>query len=667
MKKWTRALLALFLMATISLGSVLPAQAVYFKDVTRSDLGSELFDSINYVSDNGIIVGAYSDTYSPNASLTRAMVVAILYRWSGDGGSYSNPFTDVSRSDYYYDAVGWAYQNGIVYGTTNTQFSPGNPVTKEQFFAFLYRYAKIYNSDKTDYASTSISGHPDYSQVEEYAKIPLRWAKGHHVLKLTPTESIYPKLAVSRKYAAAFITRYSMQIKGFDYSSRFKFINSSNNFHTEVILNSNIKAKLENSINIKFSKKADIDTCTKILATKLTNGVGGHCNGMCMAMYFDKVGKIDFNQNTCNATTMSAVSVPKLNSVVESVINYYQIVQSFPGWNQEVFTSDDANLKAGAEAIYNVLRNTGPVLMGFTWLIDPNTNKKDTSAHRVIAISCTKTIYTSGKIVYSLTYYDPNETTLVTKPLEYQNGKISFYGKDIVGIYYLSPDKMDFWDIFDFDGAYNTGDMTLSTNKIAESDYSSQQAVEQPETVTLLTSSVAFTVENAQGQQLHYNGQTFTGEIDVICSSIVETTPGEPYWLSITVPYSNSFTYTPMSDRPSEFTVCAGDYYGGIAGTGIEKVSVDKASGIMVNGNNMQLSVYGSLKDNNYQYFRFDGKAEKAVNISYDSKDLSVSGMTGEAVIYQKDTFAEPDVLCSFNLSADPFLIDRTLYGQSGR
>ena len=62
--------MSLLFVAAISLGSVLPAQAVYFKDVTRSDLGSELFDSINYVSDNGIIVGTKSDTYSPNASLT---------------------------------------------------------------------------------------------------------------------------------------------------------------------------------------------------------------------------------------------------------------------------------------------------------------------------------------------------------------------------------------------------------------------------------------------------------------------------------------------------------------------------------------------------------------------------------------------------------------------
>ena len=108
--------MSLLFVAAILLGSILPAQAVYFKDVTRSGVGSELFGAINYVSDNGIIVGTYSDTYSPNASLTRAMVVAILYRWSGDGGSYSNPFTDVSRSDYYYDAVGWAYQKGIVYG-----------------------------------------------------------------------------------------------------------------------------------------------------------------------------------------------------------------------------------------------------------------------------------------------------------------------------------------------------------------------------------------------------------------------------------------------------------------------------------------------------------------------------------------------------------------------
>lgn len=633
MKKWTRALLALFLMATISLGSVLPAQAVYFKDVTRSDLGSELFDSINYVSDNGIIVGAYSDTYSPNASLTRAMVVAILYRWSGDGGSYSNPFTDVSRSDYYYNAVGWAYQNGIVYGTTSTQFSPGNPVTKEQFFAFLYRYANIYNSDKTDYASTSISGHPDYNQVEEYAKIPLRWAKGHHVLKLTPTESIYPKLAVSRKYAAAFITRYSMQIKGFDYSSRFFFTNSGSNFSSTYIMDSSIQSKLKNDITARFGNTAYTKQCNAVLSAVLNQPASGHCFGMSATIYLDKTGKIDFNRNTCGKNTMGEVSIPKSNKIVESVINYYQLAQSFPCRQENHYTEDENNLKLGAENIYNYIKENGPILFGFSWYTDQT--QKISTGHRVIATACTKTTYSSNKTVYSLTYYDPNKARCITAPMEYSNNTLKFCDHNIIAIRYTTLEQLTFWNDFDFDSTYNT--RNASTNTANESLLSSSSIPTTDQfgnTAILLSNSISFTVENAEGQQLHFNGQTFSGDIEVLSWSISETSPGEPYFLSFTVPYSDEFTYTPDVGDNSDFTVCASDYYGGIAGSGISYASIGKANGILMQGNNMQLSIYGSLQNNTCEYFKIVGTAKNTVHTLFSKENFADCGITGVGETY---------------------------------
>lgn len=664
MEKWTRAFLALLLMATISLGSVLPAQAVYFKDVTRSDLGSELFDSINYVSDNGIIVGTKSDTYSPNASLTRAMVVAILYRWSGDGGSYSNPFTDVSRSDYYYDAVGWAYQNGIVYGTTSTQFSPGNPVTKEQFFAFLYRYAKIYNSDKTDYASTSISGHPDYNQVEEYAKIPLRWAKGHHVLKLTPTEGIYPKLAVSRKYAAAFITRYSMQIIGFNYNSRFFFTNSKSNFSSTYIMDSTIQSKLKNDITARFGNTAYTKQCNNILNAVLNQPASGHCFGMSAAVYLDKVGKIDFNRNTCGENTMGEVSMPKSNQIVESVINYYQLAQSFPCRQETHYAKDENNLRLGAENTYNYIKENGPILFGFSWYTDQT--QKVSTGHRVIATNCTKTTYSNGKIVYSLTYYDPNKARCITTPMEYSNNTLKFYDQNIIAIRYTTLEQLAFWNDFDFDSTYNTRTASTNTANEAPPSSSSILATEQfDNTAMLLSNSSSFTVENAEGQQLHFNGQTFSGDIEVLSWSISETSPGEPYFLSVTVPYSEEFTYISEVGVNSDFTVCASDYYGGVAGSGISHVSIGRVNGISVQGNSMQLSMYGSLQNNTCEYFKIVGTAKNTVHTAFSKESLAVCGITGVGETYTETIQDTAHNVNQFSLSVDDSeIIDYVAFGK---
>ena len=103
-------------------------------------------------------------------------------------------------------------------------------MTTEQFFAFLYRYALRYHSDKTDYTDASITSHPDYSSVLEYARPSFRWAMQHNILQLANTAYLSPQASMLRKNVALYITRYSLQVKGFDEEDRFSFTNLTGDF-----------------------------------------------------------------------------------------------------------------------------------------------------------------------------------------------------------------------------------------------------------------------------------------------------------------------------------------------------------------------------------------------------------------------------------------------------
>ena len=105
--------------------------AAGYTDVTLN-IGQEYVDAINYMSDNGYMIGTSTNTFSPNENVTRGMLVTVLYSMSEASGSYTNPFKDVLPSRYYYNAVGWAYENGLVAGTSATTFSPDSTLKKNK-------------------------------------------------------------------------------------------------------------------------------------------------------------------------------------------------------------------------------------------------------------------------------------------------------------------------------------------------------------------------------------------------------------------------------------------------------------------------------------------------------------------------------------------------------
>ena len=258
MKKLFKRLTSI-LLTIIMLVSVLAiaASAKSFSDM--SGYSTEYLDAVNYVSDNNIMNGTTTTKFGPTSSLTRAMVVTILYRMSGDTYTASSlPFTDVSSSDYYYDAVGWAVAKGIANGTTATKFAPNNTVTNEQFVTFLYRYAQYKGHPTTIINGTGSSNFCyDYSSISSYAIESFQWAIDRKIYKVK-SSYVYPKSSTARIDAAYTIANYESRIVGIQFGrDNFSFTNSEANFTKS---GKTIKYDLnENTANMEISAKDIIE------------------------------------------------------------------------------------------------------------------------------------------------------------------------------------------------------------------------------------------------------------------------------------------------------------------------------------------------------------------------------------------------------------------------
>ena len=174
-----------------------------FTDVRESDW---FYEDVAFAYENGLFAGTSDTTFSPNASMTRAMLVTVLYRLEGQPAvNGRSGFSDVQYNGYYEDAVTWAADNGIVNGTSTTMFSPNANVTREQMAAILYRYAqyKKYNTA----ASSGLNGFTDHASVSGYAAASLEWAVAEKLVngsagKLMPTGN------ATRAQVAAILHRF---------------------------------------------------------------------------------------------------------------------------------------------------------------------------------------------------------------------------------------------------------------------------------------------------------------------------------------------------------------------------------------------------------------------------------------------------------------------------
>lgn len=194
--------------STTQLGTfvaVPPEQPVQlpFADVREGDW---FYDAVAYAYTNGIFSGTSTATFSPNNTMTRSMLVTVLWRMEGEPAVNSaNPFADVAAGTWYTDAVIWANSTGIVNGTGTAVFAPNDSVTREQLTAILYRYAKTKGRDIS--GTSALSAFLDGNQVSDWAARAVEWACAEGLLTGKDDGRLDPQGQASRAEVATILMR----------------------------------------------------------------------------------------------------------------------------------------------------------------------------------------------------------------------------------------------------------------------------------------------------------------------------------------------------------------------------------------------------------------------------------------------------------------------------
>lgn len=172
--------------------------AISFRDVKQGDY---FYDAVQWAVEKGITEGTSANTFSPNASCTRAQMVTFLWRAAGSPApkSTTNPFRDVRSTDYYYDAVLWAVENGITSGTSADTFAPNATVTRGQTVTFLYRAA----------GSPAVGGNAGFSDVNanDYYNSAVAWAAENNITGGTGNGKFSPKADCTRGQIVTLLYR----------------------------------------------------------------------------------------------------------------------------------------------------------------------------------------------------------------------------------------------------------------------------------------------------------------------------------------------------------------------------------------------------------------------------------------------------------------------------
>ena len=179
-----------------------------FTDVSEDDW---FYDAVKYVVQKEMFAGTSETTFEPNLTMSRAMLVTVLYRMDGTPEvSGSSKFADVLDGQYYTDAVLWATENGIVAGYDNGLFGTNDIVSRQQMATFLYRYAQYKGYDVS--LVKGLENYTDSSTVASYAIRPMQWAVANGLINGTSATTLTPTGGATRAQVAVILMRFDEAI-----------------------------------------------------------------------------------------------------------------------------------------------------------------------------------------------------------------------------------------------------------------------------------------------------------------------------------------------------------------------------------------------------------------------------------------------------------------------
>jgi len=169
-----------------------------YSDVSKD---SWYYNAVEYVSEKGLMNGYNDGRFGPDDKVTRAMAVTTLYRMEGSPShSTDGSFPDVAKDAWYYDAVQWAVEKGIVQGYGGI-FDPDGQITREQLAAMFYRYKG------SPAASGNLSGFTDRSSVSSWAADAMSWAVGNGIINGMGNNTLVPAGTATRAQLASILMR----------------------------------------------------------------------------------------------------------------------------------------------------------------------------------------------------------------------------------------------------------------------------------------------------------------------------------------------------------------------------------------------------------------------------------------------------------------------------
>lgn len=177
--------------------------AMPFTDVNDNDW---FYDVVLYAYENGLMTGTSADAFAPNTATTRGMIVSMLARLEGVTSAEDAGFADVAANDWYATAVNWAASVGVVNGYEDNTFRPNAPITREQMAAILYNYADYKGYDVS--ARADLSDYADAASISSWAEDVLAWANAEGLINGMTATTIDPQGATTRAQTAAMFERF---------------------------------------------------------------------------------------------------------------------------------------------------------------------------------------------------------------------------------------------------------------------------------------------------------------------------------------------------------------------------------------------------------------------------------------------------------------------------
>ncbi|MFR0825538.1 MAG: S-layer homology domain-containing protein, partial [Anaerotignum faecicola] len=175
-----------------------------FTDVSKKDW---FYNDAMFVYKNGLMLGTSKTLFSPHGTVTRGMMATILWRMEGSlAPKGENSFTDVEAGMWYTDAITWTAENGIFAGYSKEKFGPDDPITREQLTAIFYRYADYKGYKLT--VTGNLDKFEDADKITDYAKTVMQWAVGNGLIKGKAENLLDPQGTATRAEIAAMLHRF---------------------------------------------------------------------------------------------------------------------------------------------------------------------------------------------------------------------------------------------------------------------------------------------------------------------------------------------------------------------------------------------------------------------------------------------------------------------------